>query len=191
MKGLIFTLLITALIIESCNNPKAENSNLAELPDISTEISETGIEENLKTQLTIYFNAILNGEPSKAMDYCLPEMFAYFQEGYPELSRTEIENQLIKDVSIKFKEEQERRGFKFQFEINDLQKKYAWGNNVVYEVTTYIHVTEKLRKVSEGDKILALSDDNGFSWKFIQKDDEVIRPILLMKYTEEIVNNII
>ena len=121
----------------------------------------------------------------------LPEMITYYSQQNPEHDIERIKDFLLRDNSRQFKEQTDQNGTIYDFEVESLNRKTAWDNVIVYELKTKITVTQGGEDQYTKDNVLGISEDRGKNWKFIKNDPEMLKPILLLTYTEEEVNKIL
>lgn len=200
MKNKIIIFTLSIISITACNSEKSDDNGEVESTKDEVLNQETGnksdidAENEMKEQLNIYYEALMNGDGDKALEFCFPEMLEYFKQEFPEYTEEELKDELVRNGAREMKRKMEEDGVKLEFEIGNVIKKDAWGDNIAYEVTTFVRMSKNLKKISNGGVQIGISEDGGKTWMFIQKEDPVsddIRQILLMAYPEEHVNKIL
>lgn len=188
-------MLIHFVSCTSSKSEKTETTPSAELAKNDDTLSDKNLivtfdaEINLKTQLDRYITAYNNEDAKTVMSYLYPDLFEYIQRATPDenINSFDFENEIVIKPVEKIKKRLKGTGVKYHFEIGEITNKVDYNESKIYTVIIYLVMTKDFKKTSSGDKIIAISLDNGENWKFMQKDEEMSKQILLMKFPKDIV----
>ena len=150
-------------ITETINKNESENNY--------TDLSENDSEKIkiIKTQLDDYLTAFLNGNSDIALTYCYPDLFEFMENQYPELNSIEEAKSIFKE-SIDALKEMAVNGVKYEFEVGEIKKVVDENNLEIFLIVTYLKVEKGLDSNTSGGEQFAISNDNGKTWKFLEKD---------------------
>jgi len=190
MKNSIQLLTILLLFI-SCNyNTKTESKTGYDI-NFKIDTSEnTEIEKILKNQLMEYLIAFNGGDPEKAIGYCYPDIFIWMERQFPYDYNIESVKEMYRESINNLKKTAKEENLTYDFQIGEITNKINLGDQKLYSVVVSIIAKKKFDEVKLGDEIIAISFDNGSNWKFIQKDPETAPSILKMKFSNDIVQQI-
>jgi hypothetical protein len=195
MKKFIFISFGLFLLL-SCGQEQSVKQNVINDTNGNVAIDTTGnaiAEKNLKMQLKEYLVAFNGGDPDKALYYIYPDIFEYLRKQYPDekFDMQEIKDTLFIEPIRKMKKLVKEKKISYEFEIGDITKKVNYKTNKLYIVLTYVNAKVKLDKHSMGGEVIAISNDNGINWKFVQNDPETISGILKMKFPQTIIDELL
>jgi len=169
------------VILFSCNN-------------VSNKKSSSTIDENLKTQLTSYFNSLFNGENEKVTNYIYPALFEWADYEYAdddEYSREAFINYFIDEMQLVMRYA-ESKNYDFGVDLKNITKRISYNDQLIFLINTVLYMQKGSNRQEILTEIVCISDDSGQSWRFIEKDDDNdIDQILLLRFPLEIVNKII
>ncbi|MDD3893258.1 MAG: hypothetical protein PHE03_13250 [Bacteroidales bacterium] len=186
-------LIIIAFVIltASCNyQPKNSSTNKNESTIIIDNVDNTTIDSILKVQIKEYLTAFNGGDPETAISYCYPDMFVWMKQQYPEEYSIEAVKEMFREPIREMKKMAREKNLTYDFEIGKITKRIEIGTDKLFTVVVSIIAKKDFDEIKMGDEVIAISVDNGENWKFIQKDPETAPEILRMKYSEDIVNQI-
>ena len=96
----------------------------------------------------------------------------------------------FKQMMEDFRSQQAKSGLEIEFKIGDIIKRIDLGQDKIYMIVTSIKGKKGYDEYSLGDVTIAISNNNGKDWKFLAREEESTPPIIRMKYSEEIVQEI-
>jgi hypothetical protein len=179
------------ILIASCNyQPNNSSTNQRESVIISDTTDNTAIDSNLKIQIKEYLTAFNGGDPETAISYCYPDMFVWMKQQYPNEYSIEAVKEMFREPIREMKKMAREKKLTYDFEIGKITKRIEVGSDRLYTVVVSIIAKKDFDEIKMGDEIIAISIDDGKNWKFIQKDPETAPDILRMKYSDDIVNQI-
>jgi len=182
------------ILIFSCTFDRQHNNTSLDESETIVSIDTVGImiiEKNLKNQLNEYLIAFNGGDPDKAVSYCYPDMFVYLKQKYPvEYSMEAIKESCIREPVRNMKRMMEEKNVTYEFKIGEITKRIDLGTDKIYIVVTSLIAKRDLDEITMGDKIVAISNDNGQNWTFMQKNPESTPPVLKMKFSQEVVRQV-
>ena len=191
MKNQVF--FLTLLIAASCTK-KHKNELSNENPSIIMDtVTNNNIDKNMKVQLKEYLQAFNRGDADKALSYFYPDIFEYARRQYP---NDEFDIETFKDTAFirpvtLMKELVKEKDIRYEMEVGEITKKVDYENNKLYVVSTSMTtIIGKDRNTISGE-VVAVSNDNGKTWKFVQNDPSIIRGILKIKFPTKIVNQLL
>lgn len=170
--------------------PNTSSTNQKESIVIINSGDNANIDSILKVQIKEYITAVNGGDPETAISYCYPGIFDWMKQQYPEEYSIELIKEIIKEPIIKMKKIVKEKNLKYDFEIGKITKQIENDTNKLYTVVVSIITKKDSDEIKIGGEIIAISIDNGKNWTFIQKDIETAPKILRMKYSLDIVNEI-
>lgn len=191
----IIIISIAASLLSSCGhnqkNQKASNNGIVVFDSTGNAIAE----KNMKLQIKEYIVALNTGDPDKAISYVYPDVFEYFKLQYPyeQISIQEIKNILFVDKINEMKKIVKEKNISYYFEIVEIRKKINYKTSKIYIVLTRMYYIVKEIKQSMDGEVIAISDDKGKNWKFIQNDSNQvdIKGILKIKYPIDTINKLL
>lgn len=190
-KFLMISIATTLLVscIQDKQNQNSDNNGSVVIDTVGNAIAE----KNLKSQLREYLIAFNTGDPDKALYYIYPDIFEYMKQQYPDehINIQEVKDSLFIEPIRKMKKLVKEKKISYEFEIGDIIKKVNYETNRIYFVTTYVNAKINLDKHSMGGEVIAISNDNGQNWKFVENDPETITGILKMRFPQDIIDKII
>lgn len=184
---------IAAAFLISCGqnqqNQKYDNNGSVLIDTVGNAIAE----KHLKSQLREYLVAFNTGDPDKALYYIYPDIFQYLKQQYPDeqINMQEIKDSLFIEPIRKMKKLVKEKKITYEFEIGDITKKVNYKTSKIYIVITYVNAKVNLDKHSMGGEVVAISEDNGQNWKFVQNDPESIKGILKMRFPQDIIDKLL
>jgi len=179
------------ILFASCNyQPNNSSTNQRESVIISDTTDNTAIDSNLKIQIKEYLTAFNGGDPETAISYCYPDMFVWMKQQYPNEYSIEAVKEMFREPIREMKKMAREKKLTYDFEIGKITKRIEVGSDRLYTVVVSIIAKKDFDEIKMGDEIIAISIDDGKNWKFIQKDPETAPDILRMKYSDDIVNQI-
>lgn len=177
--------LLLAVSCTSSTNINEEQANVV------GDTSGTEIEKKLKSQLNEYLVAINGGDPDKAINYIYPDVFVYMQQQYPnDFSIERIKDEMREPVR-KMKKLVEQKRVAYDFEIGDFTRKIDLGKDKIYTMIVSINGKMGLNKHTLGQEIISISNNGGKDWKFMELKNEMVKPILLMKFSSSTVDKVL
>jgi hypothetical protein len=179
------------ILITSCNDQPKNHSTNQEKNIITINTNDNiSIDSILKIQIKKYLTAFNGGDPETAISYCYPDMFVWMKQKYPKEYSIEAVKEVFRESIRKMRKTTEERNLTYYFDIGEITNRIENGENKLFTVVVSIVAKKKFNEIKMGDEIIAISNDYGKNWKFIQKDPESAPQILKMKYSDDIVNQI-
>lgn len=186
-------ILATSLILVSC-----EQNQQKQRPDkngsiVMDTVGNAHADKKLKAQIEEYLIAFNTGDADKALYYVYPDIFEYLKKQYPdeEFNMQEIKDTIFIEPIKKMKKLVKEKKIEFEFEVGEITRKVNYHDSKLYMVMTYVNAKIGLNKHSLGGEVIAISNDNGENWKFVQNDPETINGILRIKFPQNIVDKLI
>jgi len=190
MKNTVQLLLILTFF-NACNyKSQTESKKENDINFKIDSVKNTKIEKTLKNQLMKYLIAFNGGDPEKAISYCYPDIFIWMERQFPNDYNIESVKEMYRESINNLKKTAKEENLTYDFQIGEITNKIDLGNQKLYSVVVSIIAKKKFDEFKLGDEIIAISFDNGSNWKFIQKDPETAPSILKMKFSNEIVQQI-
>ncbi len=179
------------ILITSCNYQTNNTStNQKESTIIIDNTDNSTIDSILKVQIKEYLTAFNGGDPETAISYCYPDMFVWMKQQYPEEYSIEAVKEMFREPIREMKKMAKEKKMYYDFEIGKITKRIETDTDKLFTVVVSVIAKKDFDEIKMGDEIIAISTDNGENWKFIQKDPEIAPEILRMKYSQDIVNQI-
>lgn len=186
-----FIIIGFVILTASCNyQPNNSSTNQKESTIIIDNGDNATIDSILKVQIKEYLTAFNGGDPETAISYCYPDMFVWLKQQYPEEYSIETVKEMFREPIREMKKMAREKNLTYDFEIGKITKRIETGTDKLFTVVVSIIAKKDFDEIKMGDEIIAISIDNGENWKFIQKDPETAPDILRMKYSQDIVNQI-
>lgn len=152
------------------------------------------IEKRLRTQLEEYTFALNSGDSKLALSYLYPDLLEWtFQQAPVNYTKDDVKN-MFADEIISTNEDLIKQNINLSYEIGDITNKMDLGLEKIYTVIFYVIRKEGFKETKAGEEIIAITIDNGENWKFLSTDpesDEILKSVLGMKFSEEVVNRIL
>lgn len=198
-----YSILILALccFIYSCRSTSNTNnsflvksdSSVSENTETIDTIRDISAEKNMRSQLEEYLFSIDNEDSDRAFSFIYPDAVVYMQNEFPDYDFTsqQIKDSIFAGPIKQMKSLFKKKGIKYSFQIGETLKKVDVGNKMLSLIVVYIHAERGLDKHTLGSETVAVSTDYGRNWKFIQNDDEIIRPILQMKLPSAMIDKLL
>lgn len=193
MTKLIFTSLLTTILLISCvqnqHNQQSDNSTNIVMDTTGNAIAE----KNLKSQLREYLVAFNTGDVDKALYFTYPDIFEYIKQQYPDVkvNMQEIKDSLFIEPLKMMKKLVKEKKIKYEFEVGNITKKVSYKDSKLYMVITYVNSKIGLDKNSMGGEVIGISNDNGVNWKFVQNDPKMIQGVLSLKFPRNIIDSLL
>ena len=157
-------------------------------------------EQNVLRQTKSYYSAILTGDIENASHYVFEDCISYDQKHYfQELSNDEVLYNFLKEASteaIKLQEIFKKRGLYAEIINVSIGPKVDSNEYLLYVINAVAQVslnksdgTEAYIHSADTDASLAISFDNGKTWKFMAINEDTPN-ILRMRFSEDIINKI-
>lgn len=184
---------IAAAFLMSCGqnqqNQNSDNNGSVVIDTVGNAIAE----KNMKLQLKEYLVAFNTGDPDKALYYIYPDIFEYMKQQYPDeqINMQEIKDSLFTEPIRKMKKLVKEKKIEYEFEVGEITKRVNYHESKLYVVITYVNAKIGLDKHSMGGEVVAISNDNGDNWKFVQNDPESISDILKLKFPQNIIDKLL
>jgi hypothetical protein len=184
---------ITAAFLVSCGqNQQSQNSdnNVSVVMDT---LGNAVSEKNMKSQLKDYLIAYNTGDPDRALYYIYPDIFEYFKQQYPDeqINMQEIKDSFFIEPIKKIKKIVKEKKIEYALEVGEITKKVNYNESKLYVVITYINAKNGLNKHSIRGEVVAISNDNGENWKFVENEPEFIQDILKIKFPQYIIDKLL
>lgn len=190
-KFIIISVAVALLVScgQSQQNQHSDNNGRVLMDTIGNALAE----KNLKSQLREYLIAVNTGDPDKALYYIYPVVFEYLKQQYPDeqFNIQEIKDSVFIEPIKKMKKFFKEKKIVYEFKVGEITRKVNYNDNKLYMVITYVNSKVGLDKLSMGGEVIAISNDNGVNWKFVQNDPESIAGILKMKFPQNIVDKLL
>jgi hypothetical protein len=151
-------------------------------------------DRRLKDQLTDYYNALFSGDYKKVSNYIYPALFEWAEIYYAdnEEYNKEIFVNFFVDDMVNFKEYAEQNSYDFGVEIKNVSKRISHEEQLIYVINTMLFIQKGTARQETVSIIVCVSEDKGFTWSFIEKeDDNNIDEMLLLRFPSEVVNAIL
>lgn len=188
----IFTLALL-IILSSCKGDKKTYPSVNQIETkgvgkIKTEDLDN--QAKIRKQITDYLTSYTNGDSKKALSYCYPDLFEFMQRQSPNKNSIKQMKAIFAE-SADILKEMSKKGFEYKFEIGDVSKLAEKDNFKIYLVTTYLIAKKGLNSTRQGGNQIAISVDNGMTWKFLEKDvDQNYIEILKMSIPKDVINQL-
>jgi len=178
------------MLLISCNN-----SNKKEVVNAETHLTENqnwdneSIDtKNIELEITKYFKALDDNDADKVIEFMYPDIFVYLKNQFP----NEYSAKMIKDVireSMTSIDNVDKMVDSRHYEFGEFEQHIDEDGIKVYTVTTYIIWEMNGKERVEGSEQLAISLDNGGTWKFVEKQtkDEFL-PLLKISIPNRLAN---
>ncbi|AHW62156.1 hypothetical protein SAMN05444285_12349 [Draconibacterium orientale] len=185
-------LILIIILISSCTyENKKITSEPFKINTPTTTLKDSIIEENLVKQLTEFMTAFIDGQADTAISYMYTGMFDYLKKEFPEEYSPELVKEMLCAPIKQLKKLNEEKDMTFEFEIGEITRRINYNDDKVFTIVVSIITRNGFDEVSMGDEIIAISNDNGINWKFMQLNKETSPQVLELEYPESIINKII
>jgi len=186
-----FIIIGFVILTASCNYQQNNSSTNQKESTIIVENGDNStIDSILKVQIKEYLTAFNGGNPETAISYCYPDIFIWMERQFPNDYNIESVKEMYRESINNLKKTAKEENLTYDFQIGEITNKIDLGDQKLYSVVVSIIAKKKFDEVKLGDEIIAISFDNGSNWKFIQKDPETAPSILKMKFSNDIVQQI-
>lgn len=184
-------ILLAIFFVSSCIQ-KHENlvSDRTEVNIAFDTTWNAGIEKNLRKQLSEYLKAFSEGDPEKAISYCYPDMFTYIKQQHPNDYSLEEVRESFMESTREIERMSKDEGMTFKFQIGAITERIDLGADKIYVISASIIAEKNLDKISMGDEVVAITNDGGENWTFLQKDTELTPSVLKIKFSDGIVRRV-
>jgi hypothetical protein len=188
MKHNYFFLIFLIFCIQSCN---IKNETKSPSNEESLITKDTIFPNGLKEQLYEYQNALFKGDIDVAINYIYPKYIEFLaqQENISVEETFQALRNILKEQSSRIKEDPKSKSM--QYSIDNVKSKVHFQNDIILTVETTLLYTKGKDKISIGDELLAISNDKGEKWKFINKNKDKLKEVLQMSYPDNIVKEIL
>ena len=166
------------------------NSNHVSHASDLVDLIETDIEQNLRSQLTLYLDAFLKGNVDEAFHHIYPDMLLWLKRDNPDSFSIADAKKFFKDLTVDLRLLEEQKGFKTNYELGDIVHRVDLGSEKIYTILTSLNAKKDMHEIRMGGEIIAITIDNGKTWKFIQKDADTSPEILRIRFSNSIVEKI-
>ena len=185
-----FIIIVFIVLVTGCNYVPSVKVQPNALNQSTNILTPEQADSTLRVQLNEYYLATFSGDTKTIFHYMYPEVFVWLQgqdpEGYS-LSELEDSHKLIAED---MKQWEKDNNTKLKIEINDIVKRVAFNSDKLFLVITSLTSEQGIDEISIGEKVIAISTDNGSNWKFLRKDEDYTKDILRMKYPSGIIDMI-
>lgn len=155
-----------------------------------TSITLEEAEINLREQLDDKFKALIRGDEVKVANYLYPGLFEWLDKEYPdEFSKESYVGMFVNEFVTAY-ERAINQGVESEIVIGEITKSIDYQGTKVSIILVDFISRKGDRKVEEHSQIISISEDNGKTWKFIEKE-EGIDEVLSLKFPSQIVDRII
>ena len=190
MKIKLFPILF--LLLYACSmQVKEKNANELTIDPSTTTYNNPDVERILVAQLTDYLNAFATGNVDSAIFYMYHGIFDFMKKEFADEYTSDAINKIITEPIIKLKNMQAERNVKISFEIGEITRRVEWEEHLLYTIVTRVKMKKEFDEIVTGDEIVAISNDKGTNWKFIQLDKETTPQILDLEYPKNIISQVI
>ncbi|MEA1896620.1 MAG: hypothetical protein U9N53_03020 [Bacteroidota bacterium] len=193
MKTQLTLYVIFIILITSCVQKKQGdnmiNKKLETIVNADT-IGNKEIEMNLKNQLYLYSVAVHEGDPDVAISYIYPDLLVYLKQQYPDDFSITSMKESFREMGRDMERTKEEMGLTYEYKIGKILNRIDLGSDKIYIIENYLIGKTDLEEYSERGVVVAITNDNGQNWTFMEKDPESIPPTLRMKFSEDVVRQI-
>jgi len=190
MKKYYFLFLNAVFFLFSCNystlnkNTSSNETNFNDSTEVKIKINS---EKKLKRDLEIYLNSMVIGDVSETFKYTHTISMDLLKKKYPEHKTTASLVTLFKNQFKNTHIDEIHKSLNMKFIPGEITGGAVHGNTKIYCVEFQRIGSNANDKVNIQSNVIALSDNNGNDWKFIEYDipnkDKFIN--LLSKYYPE------
>ncbi len=185
-----FIIIGFVILTISCNNqPNNFSTNQKETTIIADKSDNAIIDSTLNVQIIEYLTAFNGGDTETVISYCYPDMFVWMKQQYPKGYSIEAVKEAFREFLGKMEEVKEKN-YIVDYEIGKINKRIETENHIIFTVEVSLVAKKGSDVIKNVDEIIAISIDYGKNWKFIQKDPEMSPNILRIKYSQDIIDQI-
>ena len=153
-------------------------------------IGNKEIEMNLKNQLYLYSVAVHEGDADVAISYIYPDLLVYLKQQYPDEFSITSMKESFREMGRDMERTKKEMGLTYEYKIGKIINRIDLGHDKIYIIENYLIGKKDLEEYSERGVVVAITNDNGQNWTFMEKDPESIPPTLRMKFSEDVVRQI-
>jgi len=188
----IFLFILTIKLFVSCQQPN-NSHDVEKKPILVDTIDKSNDEEKMKLQLREYIDAYYTGDADKVLDYIYPDVFEYFKMQNPGeiIDIEEAKKKLIIEPSRMMKKLSSEKQITFEFKVGEVISSANYNENKLFVVVTYVNAIIGKKEKSIRGEVIAVSNDSGLNWKFLENDPELAEGILKMKFPLEVTNSLL
>jgi hypothetical protein len=190
-KQFIFSFFTVILI--SCGQVQETHSYDINGNVLVDTIGNTITEKNMKSQLEEYLVAFNTGDVDKALFYVYPDVFEFMRHQYPdeEFDIQEVKDSLFIEPMRKMKILVEEKKVEYEFEIGEIVKMVKYNDSIIYIVLTQVNGKIGLDRHSFGGEVVAISNDSGDNWKFMEYAPEFISEVLELNFPQNVIEQLL
>lgn len=145
-------------------------------------------EKKLQIDFTNYTNAIYARNSNVILSYLYEDLFEYLKESNKnKYSLNEIKNIAVE--SILAKSNSNKRNVSIN--INKILKKVEFKNNKIWAMGYSLNSNNPNDLISVGGEAIAISKNNGLNWKFFEKNNKSVIPILAKSFPNEMITELL
>ena len=144
------------------------------------------IEINLQKQFNSYMNAFYYGNEDEVLNFIYPGVFENLKDVLQEEHSLNELKSIFKESYINIRREQVGNK-KYEMRVSKILNKVEYENSLIYALSYYLKSGIQNDYLSVGGELIAISTDNGRSWKFFERDQESAIPILAKKFPDQII----
>lgn len=193
-----FYLLIMFAVICNCNEDSGNTTyttNDEEVAEFFNTRSSDSIAIHAEVQK--FGSAFFGGDPEVAVDLMYDGVWSYLQEQQPNVQNAAAKMRKmmisqIEEMSDNFKKNKQR----IEIEVVNVHYAGEQDGRRLYLVNAFVNLVKE--DIKQGDPmqsfpndIIAISNNNGKDWKFVQYDPEISAPMLRKRFSDKIVYNVL
>jgi hypothetical protein len=145
------------------------------------------LEQNMMKDFQKYFASFTGGNLDRVFQYLHPKILKYIVENSPSLSMDQAKD-IFKEQYAMLAEKINTENLKVQ--IDDIIHKEIYRNSIIIKLKYSLVNEQDNIYQSIGSKLIAFSNDNGYSWFFVEYDPDMIY-IMLSDYPQELIQKFI
>ena len=162
------------------------------LGDINLEEVEKTEETDsaLVKQANVYIKGFESADSDLVFNYIYPGVIEYLKNEYGEAYNDQMMKDIIVQPQKMLKEGMKQKGFDYRYEVADFKNIVDTPDYKISSFSLILKAWKGDNLVSSEDKVIAISNDNGINWKFMQKDPELSKKVLSLKFSDDIIEKI-
>jgi hypothetical protein len=147
------------------------------------------IEKSLEKDFINYYTSFYSGNSEQAMSYLYSGLFEYLKTNSEGNYSIDEVKRIFKETNIdKMKEQVENKNLITS--ISKILNKVEYKNSLIYVLSYSLRSGNSNDLTSVGGEAIAVSSNYGQNWKFFEKDDESLIPILSTEFPNEIITKV-
>lgn len=157
-------------------------------------LNKVVVESNLRKDVYGYYNTLKNGNVEKCFQYLHSINEEYLQKEFPGQNTIAVTKEQLRLAAIQLNKFKINLNAKIEFKIKKLNNKINDEHEIIYFCESNFIVSKEKNKdsIKTNTNLIAISENKGKSFKFIQADDiELCKNTLKLKYSFNTIQKII